>query len=347
MSLSSKQQQQLVTTLFLLATVVLLIFTHFYVLMVNPPTSVGEEHLIEVNSGMGISEVAQLLYANGIIKRKGLFMVLARLSGAAPKIKAGEYRFSSAMSPWAILNSLRQGWAVLHRITIPEGYSMYQIAQLLEEKGIISGEEFLAAASDKSLLAAFGIPANNMEGYLFPETYYFKKREPATSIIKIMVNQFQRVFTSTMEAEAEELGFTRHQLVTLASLIEKEVAVPEERRLISAVYHNRLQRGMLLQCDPTVIYACEDFNGNLTKKDLKIDSPYNTYRYRGLPPGPIANPGKESLEAALRPSQVNYTYFVSKNDGTHHFSSNLRKHNRAVYKYQKKRSSRSLNSRRK
>jgi UPF0755 protein len=192
---------------------------------------------------------------------------------------------------------------------------------------------------DPGLINRFGINAPSMEGYLFPETYFFPKHLGGEEIIQTMVSRFEKTFPLEWRERAKTLNLTEHEVVTLASIIEKETGKGDERNLISAVFHNRIKRGMPLQSDPTVIYALPNFNGNLTRKHLSYLSPYNTYRVRGRPPGPIANPGTQSIEAALYPADVNYFYFVSKNDGSHYFSKTLGEHNRAVQLYQMNRSS--------
>jgi UPF0755 protein len=203
----------------------------------------------------------------------------------------------------------------------------------------IDTSDFLAASENTGLISDVDPDAINLEGYLFPETYHFPKNTPVKKIVEAMVLQFRSVFNEEWRSRAEELGMTVRDVVILASLIEKETSKPEERELISAVFHNRLRIRMKLDCDPTIIYALkekEGFNGSLRKKDLKLDSPYNTYLYRGLPPGPIANPGKGSLRAALFPADNNFIYFVSKNDGSHYFSSSFREHQNAVNRYQRR-----------
>lgn len=205
-----------------------------------------------------------------------------------------------------------------------------------------NARKFIQQTRDRSLIDSLDIPGENLEGYLFPETYHFDKNTDERAIVKTMVDTFKRrALKPEYLDRARELGFSFHKIITLASLIEKETGREDERELISAVFHNRLRKNMRLQCDPTVIYALKNFDGNLRKKDLGIDSPYNTYRYAGLPPGPIANPGLESIRAALYPASANYIYFVSKQNGSHEFSSALADHNRAVRKYQLKKSGRS------
>jgi len=315
--------------------VALFVLTHLYVLWGTPTDPKASNKVIEIKSGLGIKQVSSLLWAQGIIRHPRLFVTFARLQGQAEHIKAGEYSLSAALAPRQVLDILVSGRAVLHKVTIPEGYTLVQIAQLLAEKKLVDPEAFIAAAHDPDLIRSLDIKASSLEGYLFPDTYYFAKGTSPKSIIKTMLAQFKKKITPQMIKRAKALGYTLHQIITLASLIEKEVKVDEERPLISAVYHNRLKANIRLQCDPTVIYALPNFDGNLTREHLKIDSPYNTYRYAGLPPGPIANPGLASILAALYPKKVNYRYFVSRNDGTHVFSATLKEHNRAVYKYQK------------
>ena len=202
---------------------------------------------------------------------------------------------------------------------------------------------FIHQTQDKNLIQAFDIPTDSLEGYLFPETYYLSKLTPEKKIVEKMVNTFkEKVLKSQILKSIKESSLSLHEIITLASLIEKETGLDSERKMISSVFYNRLKKNMRLQTDPTVIYAIEKFDGNIRKRDLKIDSPYNTYRYKGLPPGPISSPGLKSIEAAISPIKSNHLYFVSRQDGSHHFSSNLAEHNQAVKKYQL----RKINSRR-
>jgi UPF0755 protein len=196
--------------------------------------------------------------------------------------------------------------------------------------------EFISSATDSSFVREEGIDAETFEGYLFPDTYYFSKDVTSEKIISAMVKKFRSVFTSTYKEQAKKLGLSIHRAVTLASIIEKETGDPEERSVISSVFHNRLKKKMRLESDPTVIYGIKDFDGNIKKRHLKTSTPYNTYQIPGLPPGPIANPGKKAIEAALFPADTDFLYFVSKKDNTHMFSTNIRDHNKAVRKYQLK-----------
>ena len=300
-----------------------------------------EKHAKVVNIPMGTSfqEVSRILEENGIIRDQRSFYLLARLQGVIPKIKAGEYEVHTAMKPMEVLDKLVRGDVIQYPITIPEGYNLYQIAEVLERAKVCKKEIFIQKARDPSLVASLGLEGDSVEGYLFPDTYNFPKGHGEEMVIQQMVHRFHSVYR-TMEKRAEELGLSRREVVILASMIEKEAIEDHERKLISAVFHNRLQKGMALQSDPTAVYGVRTGKAQqgerITKKDLQRKTPYNTYQISGLPKGPIANPGFKSLEAALYPANVNYLYFVSKNDKTHHFSASLEEHNRAVNKYQKK-----------
>lgn len=315
--------------------------THVWVLLSTPFLPDAEPKIVEIPRGTAISQISQLLSRQGIIPSSRLFSLLVWITGKGGKLKSGEYLLNASMSSREALEQLEKGVVVSHRVTIPEGSTVRQIAKFLAQAGLINKEVFLEATLDRQLLEELSIPIPNIEGYLFPDTYYFAKGLSPKEIIHTMAAEMQTNFVPEHIAQMERIGYTTHQILTLASLIEKEGALPDERQIISAVYHNRLRKRRLLQCDPTVIYALgEDFDGNLKRKHLRLDSPYNTYRYRGLPPGPIASPGREAILAALYPAKVNYFYFVSKNDGSHQFSATLKEHNNAVVKYQKRRSGR-------
>jgi UPF0755 protein len=239
------------------------------------------------------------------------------------------------MPPREILEALTSGMAVLYVVTIPEGYRITEIADLLEAKGLVDKTDFIEATRNRELLESLNIPSGSLEGYMYPETYKFSKAGGARRIVQTLLDTFkERVLQPERVQQAEAMQFTFHEIVTLASLIEKETGLGKERKLISSVFHNRLAKKMRLQTDPTVIYAMIDFDGNIRKKDLSIDSPYNTYKYFGLPPGPIASPGLESIQAALEPEESDFLYFVSRKDGSHQFSTNYKDHIRAVRKYQ-------------
>lgn len=299
------------------------------------PRAAGQ--VLQVLPGSGINAVSRMLARRNITDSAFKFRVLFYIKNRHARIKAGEYNLSAAMSPAEILNVLVEGKVALHRLTIPEGYTIKQISSLVDASGLATGESLLRAATAGDFLSALGIAADSAEGYLFPETYFFPKTTTAEEILTTLIRRFQAVFSREWAARAKDLGFSVHQIVTLASIIEKETAAPQERPLVASVFHNRLKRGMRLESDPTVIYGIPDFNGNITRAHLNTLTPYNTYRISGLPPGPIANPGKAALEAALYPADTGFFYFVSTGGGTHYFSTNFTDHNRAVRKYQLRR----------
>ncbi len=292
------------------------------------------ETFVTIRPGEGFGIISEKLLDAGVIQYPIKFECLARLKGYDKRIKAGEYRLSSTMPPSRILETLVDGKVFLCKLTLPEGYSLRQIASVVAEARLGREKSFLQVAGDPAVATEEGIEGQTVEGYLFPDTYHFPKSASEREIISAMVRRFWAVFMPEWRKRAEALNFSVHQVVTLGSIIEKETGVPAERPLISSVFHNRLKRGMRLQTDPTVIYGIKDFDGNLTRKHLRTRTPYNTYKIKGLPPGPIASPGKASIKAALFPAETRFLYFVSKKDKTHQFSTNLKAHNRAVRKYQ-------------
>ncbi|MGM0787009.1 MAG: endolytic transglycosylase MltG [Thermodesulfobacteriota bacterium] len=289
---------------------------------------------VKVEPGQSFRAVSDKLLEEELIEHPLKFRILAAYQKATTKIKAGEYRISGTMTPDQILGQLSEGRVVLHPLTVAEGLNIYQVAENAARADLCTAQEFTDAATDPELLESIGVPAKTVEGYLFPETYFFEKPVSPETIIRTMVSRFKSVFSDSWKQRAKDLGFSVHETVTLASIIEKETGVEGERKIISSVFHNRLEKGMRLETDPTVIYGIKDFDGNLTRKDLRNPTPYNTYTNFGLPPGPIANPGKASLEAALYPADTDFLFFVARPDKTHHFSTNLKEHNRAVRKYQ-------------
>ena len=298
-----------------------------------PMSDNTQSQVFEVKSGMTLKQVSQELLGHKLIRSANAFQAIALIQDKEKLIKVGEYYISPSMPAAEILQRITSGKTVLHSVTIPEGYRITEIANLLEERDLVDKNIFLQQAKNVKLLE--GVPTGSLEGYLFPDTYHFGKRTTEAIIIKKMVETFkERALKKEFLKRAGDMGFSYHEIITLASLIEKETGKDSERKQISSVFHNRLKKNMLLQTDPTVIYAIDIFDGNIRKRDLNIDSPYNTYRYKGLPPGPIANPGLKSIIAALYPATTSDLYFVSKQDGSHKFSATLNEHNRAVQKYQ-------------
>jgi UPF0755 protein len=301
----------------------------------------ADTHIVTIAPGEGFRTTALKLHDLGLIRSPLKFRLFARFSGAHRRIKAGEYQLYGTMSPRQILDTLVEGKVLLYRVTIPEGYTLHQIARTVAEAGFGDADRFYRLATDPSVVQAENVEGQTLEGYLFPDTYYFPKGFAQIKIIAAMVQRFRDTISDAWRSRARELGMSLHQVVTLASIIEKETGAPDERPLIASVFHNRLQKGMRLETDPTVIYGIEHFDGNLTRKHLRTPSPYNTYINKGLPPGPIASPGRAALEAALYPARTDYLFFVSRKDGTHQFSSTLEDHQKAVRKYQLRRSRKS------
>jgi UPF0755 protein len=323
----------LITLCLILVSVGLFVgFVLSYIFLAPSPQSGVVE--IRIEQGEPFSAVVRKLRDQKIVSNEKLFSLWARYSGSEKKIHWGLYRFELPLSPSEILNRMVQGKGIFQRVTIPEGLTVKEVADLLAKMGIVPEEKFFAAAYDPELLSSLGLQDKGLEGYLFPNTYNFIPETPPREIILKMTEQFRKSVEPLAGQPKEDNGLTPHEIVTLASMIEKETGVEAERPLVSAVFHNRLKLKMPLQSDPTVIYGLKDFNGNLTRKDLHALSPYNTYRIPALPPGPICNPGLSSLRAALHPAAVPYLYFVSKNDGTHHFSESLESHSQAVKIYQ-------------
>ena len=296
------------------------------------------ETLVQIPRGLKIYQIAQMLESRGVVSSARIFTVYVRLRYPSASLKTGEYRFERPMSLAAAAAKLKRGDIYYHRITVPEGLTMEEIITALERKGFGRRQQLFEAARDPKLLSKVDPRASDLEGYLFPDTYFLTRDAPEEEIIRTMVDNFRKVWTPQRQKRAQALGLTPREVVTLASLIEKETRVASERTLVSAVFHNRLRKNMKLACDPSVIYAVKQlkpFDGVIHQRDLDLDSPYNTYLYPGLPPGPIANPGASSIDAALYPAHVKYLYFVSKNDGTHFFSTHYRDHSRAVRRYQR------------
>jgi UPF0755 protein len=303
----------------------------------TPASTEPKDVVIEVPVGMSVPALSDLLHGQGLVRSAGKFRWLVRFKGAARQIKAGEYQLSTGLRPGELLNKIIRGEVRLHQITFPEGYTLKQMAELLEASNLVNAESFIATATNPPFVHSLGIPATSLEGYLFPDTYRFAKGLPVETVLRSFVTMFNQHFGPVQEEQARKLGFTRHQVVILASVVEKETAVAEERPLIAGVFLNRLRKRVRLQSDPTVIYGLRNFDGNLTRAHLQLDTPYNTYTRRGLPIGPICNPGAASIQAVLNPTSTSYLYFVAKKDGTHHFSKTLVEHNAAVLRHQKRR----------
>ena len=282
------------------------------------------EQFVEIPQGLGPRAIGERLAGAGVVRDGMTFRAALWKDGGATKLKAGEYRFTDPMTPLQVIDKLRRGDVYVIPITFPEGLNVLEMAKIFESKGLGAAESFVDAA-------------RSFEGYLFPDTYALPRHTDASKLVHLMHDAFERALTPDIRAAAEARGLTLQQLVTLASIVEKETGNPAERPLVASVYENRLRIGMALQCDPTVIYALElagRYDGNVRRDDLLFDSPYNTYRYPGLPPGPIASPGRASLDAVVHPADSDYLYFVSRNDGSHVFAKTLAEHAKNVRQYQ-------------
>jgi UPF0755 protein len=299
----------------------------------------ADEIFVNVPVGSGVNAIGRRLVDAGVVRNIYAFRLAMWLGGNVRTLKAGEYRFAGSLRPAEVIDRLARGDVYLRPITFPEGLTIVEMAEGFASHELGTREDFVTAAHDTSLVRSLDATAPDLEGYLFPETYALTRGASARVLIEQMTKRFLEVYDEDLRRDAAARGLTTRAVVTLASLIEKETRLAEERPIVSAVYHNRLRLGMGLQCDPTVIYALQKagrWNGNLTRDDLRFDSPYNTYRYAGLPPGPIASPGRSSIEASVRPAAATYLYFVSRNDGSHVFATNLDEHNRNVQQYQVK-----------
>jgi UPF0755 protein len=297
----------------------------------------GAEQFVDLPPGAGSRTIGERLVAGGIVRDTITFRVALWRSGQGRHLKAGEYRFDRAMTPAEVIEKIARGDVFVVPVTFPEGLTIDEMAAIFETHGFGPASAFVAAARDASVIRALDPLATDLEGYLFPDTYPLPRHTDAQKLVRQMVARFEREMTPDLRRDANARNLTVRQVVTLASIVEKETARPDERGLVASVYETRLRIGMALQCDPTVIYALTRagrYAGNLTHENMVFESPYNTYRHAGLPPGPIASPGRASLEAAVRPADADYLYFVSRNDGSHEFARTLDEHNRNVQKYQ-------------
>ena len=315
-------------------------FFSFAFTPLHPTQNPTPPEYLEIHKGDLPATITQELIKLKVIEDSKNLLLLGKITRLWGKVKAGEYEVSAHMTPYQILQQITSGVSVVHPVTIKEGENIYEIAKDLAAKKLISSEdEFISLAKDQNFIQSIpgfkGEFPKSLEGYLFPETYFFNKTQSTQDIAKQMLRHFFEYWTKDKTQRAEELGMNLHQIVTLASMIEKETGATAERPLISSVFHNRLKQGMRLQSDPTTIYGMwSRYQGNIHKSDLLEKNDYNTYQISGLPIGPISNPGRASLDAALYPSTSTYLYFVSQNDGTHQFSVQYTDHLKAVQKFQ-------------
>lgn len=300
----------------------------------GPYEGFGNKRFVEIEHGMSSSAIAHELARDGVVRAPWVFLTIRLLRPSAP-LQAGEYRFGSAATPWQVFEKIRRGEIFYEEITIPEGSNIFDIANILSNMDVVRPRDFLTAAADPALIRDLDPAAPDLEGYLFPSTYRFTHSTTARQFCRMLTQEFRREWASLGPA-AQNADV--HRVVTLASLVEKESAIPSERPVIAGVFLNRLRVGMPLQCDPTTVYAAElqsRYHGVIHKSDLANANPYNTYSHAGLPPGPIANPGTEALKAVIDPATTNFLYFVARPDGSgsHQFSATLQEHEKAVLAY--------------
>jgi UPF0755 protein len=305
-----------------------------------PVVPAAEPVLFDVLPGASLKRIAQQLETAGLVRNARAVELLARHRRLAGALQAGEYRLSAALPPDAILELIAEGRVATHELVVPEGFTAAMIAERLAGAGLGDAAEFLAWVRDPASAAAHGVEGSSLEGYLFPDTYHLPRGLDARATAAVFVGQFEQVW-SEIEPRAKTRGLSMREVVTLASIVEKETGAPQERPLIAAVFLNRMKRGMRLETDPTVIYGISDFDGNLRRRDLENrENPYNTYVIPGLPPGPIASPGRDALLAVVEPAATEFLFFVSRNDGTHRFSRTFAEHELAVNEFQRRRRSR-------
>jgi UPF0755 protein len=303
----------------------------------EPAAIAAEPELFVVAEGSGLRRVATDLAGAGLIRDARAFEALGRFEEAQNQLRAGEYELAATQSPAEILETIRSGRVKLWPVAVPEGLTAVEIAARVEAAGLASRDAFLAVVNDPASPARFGVEGPGLEGYLFPETYHLAHGLAAEEVVAAFLAQFKSVW-EPLAASASARGLSMRQAVTLASIVEKETAVPDERPIVAAVFHNRMRIGMRLETDPTVIYGIANFDGNLTRAHLEDESnPYNTYRIPGLPPGPIANPGAGALRAAVEPGTSDALFFVSRNDGSHVFSRTYQEHVGNVQRFQVRR----------
>lgn len=295
------------------------------------PSDIGNTNLeVEIPEGATYKQAINILYRNNLIRDKNIFLVLGKFSGLDRRIRYGFYSFWGRMSPYQVFERLREGKIIEYEVTIVEGDSLFEIGDKLAANKIMTREVFDRLVKDRDFLHSLNVDAPSLEGYLFPQTYIVPKGVQPKTVLKGMVALLRRSYTDGMLEKARKMGWSENKVLILASIIEKEAVTPSERPIISAVYHNRINKGMRLQADPTAIYGVKSSRLKITKEDLRNKTDYNTYLINGLPPGPIASPGIASIAAALSPANVPYLYFVSQNNGTHYFSKTLSEHYAAI-----------------
>jgi UPF0755 protein len=318
---------------FAVAGIFVVAFMYFVLQVSFPLVKLKGPVEVRVEKGMSFRQAARLLRERGLIRDPYPLIVAARVTGLQRTLKPGYYSFNGTLSPWMVFQILRKGDIVESEVTVIEGDTLREIKLKLAHEGLVAGEEFERLSTDREFLLKLNVRAPSLEGYLFPDTYKFYKGVEPVEVLEIMVRRLREKYDGDLMARTSEMGLDERSVLTLASIIEKETSVDEERQIISAVYHNRLRRRMPLQADPTAVYGIKPQGAGISRKDIRRRTKYNTYFIRGLPPGPIASPGLLSIRAALYPADVPYLYFVADGNGTHTFSTTRREHERAVKRY--------------
>lgn len=306
------------------------------VLLFWPQNDIDNKIKVNIPQGATLVQITELLAEKSIVTNKNMFITATRLMGHSNKIPAGIFAIKNAKNNYRIVNQLVQGNPEMIKVTLLEGWTVSQIAEIISDSMNLSSEILLSLCFDEQFINELGLAEKSLEGYLYPDTYLFLESEnDPKEILKQIVSEFHEIFNDNLRERAEQIGLTVNEVLTMASIIEGEAIFDSERAIIAAVYRNRLEKRMLLQADPTIQYIIKDGPRRLRLSDLKIDSPYNTYLYRGLPPGPICNPGKASIFAVLYPDDNNYLYFVARGDGYHTFTTTIEEHNQAKREFQK------------
>ncbi len=329
---------RIASLVFLISLMLFGFYLHTY--MKTPVFFEEGARIVEIEKGMSLEDVLRKLEEKGVIDKPWLLKIYMEIMGLGKSVKAGEYSFYSGITPKEIVEKIVYGRVVLHKVTVREGDTILDIAERLVESGILgSKKSFIKICYSEKLVGLLGIEGpKNLEGYLFPETYFFEKGTPEEAIVRVMVERFKEmVFNKEFFEGCKRIGLTPHQVITLASMVEKETYIDEEKPIIAAVYLNRLRKGMRLQCDPTVRYATGNWDKRITVEELRFKNPYNTYVFKGLPPGPICSPGLSSIKAVLHPAKVDYLYFVAGRGGRHYFSRTFDEHRRKARYYRRRR----------
>jgi UPF0755 protein len=313
----------------LLVCILVIVITHTYIFIITPKTP-SKPLMMDIKPGTSAWQISKELEEQGVITDKTMFMALAVITGKVKRLQAGSYVFEGRHYPFDIISILFKGRTLKYRITIPEGSTIFDVGAIVAETGLLSKTDFIKIASSESTTEFFGIDAPTMEGFLYPDTYYLAPHMTSLEIMAKMVSRFNEVCPANIKSRCEELGMSLPEVITLASIIQKEAVTSSEKPVIASVFYNRLKRNMPLQSDPTAIYGIDGFRRKILPEDLRRDSPYNTYRCQGLPPGPICSPDSLSIQAALWPARTSYMFFVSRGNGRHYFSRTYQEHSQAI-----------------